>query len=315
MAKSNKTEYVNLLKKSISSQGKEAIAHAKRIKVFAGVIVDKIIELKLLPEQEYDKETLKMIPDACYFHDIGKINLNEDYRILSDIRTESGRFIYQSHVDEGFKIFDSVVHLEELSTKSATFFSQVLNCILEHHERYDGRGFPNKLVGQEIDIAGRICAVADQLDNYLTTTRDKEKISLDLAIEKIQTHKDTRFDPVIVNALVFSKPELEDKIFVLENGSFSEKSGTIDKEKPMELLFRPIFDTLTRQVKSYEAVLKLYDRYYGSIYPAVYMAIAEKNNQIAAITEWSIKSLANSYKRLVERDVKFEKLFINVSTK
>lgn len=315
MAKSVKTEYLSELKKSITSQGKAAVVHAKRTQVFAEIIVSKIIDLKLIPGIESELETLGIVKDAIFFHDIGLSAIDAEYRVLPDIRTEAGKYIYQRHVEEGFKIFDSIVNFEMLNGKNAMFFTEILNCILEHHERYDGKGYPNKLEGTDISLIGRITAVCDQLDSYLTSTRDKERVSLDLAIDKIQSHKGTRFDPDIINALVFAKEELEDNLIIMESGKLSEVPIGEDKDKPMELLFKPIFDTLTRQITSYEGVMKLNDQYYGTMYPEVYIAIAEKHDLISQVTEISLNELAKSYLRLEKRDVTFEKLYMQVSTK
>ena len=271
--------------------------------------------MKLIPDAEKAQKTLAMIPEASYFHDIGKVRIPEEYRILADIRTDAGKDVYRTHVDEGFKLFDETVDLSALPKDAAEFMSLILNCVLEHHERYDGKGFPNGLSGEEIDLAARITAVSDQLDNYLTTTRDKEKISLELAIDKLQTHKNSRFDPNIVNACVFAKPEIEDKLFLLEHGSLTEVQNNTEGKRPMELVFRPVFDTLTRQISQYEAVLRLYDKTYGTIYPAVFVPVAEKNDLIKEITEWSFKELGKSYRNFIKRKVAFEKIYIQVSSK
>ncbi|MCR5741390.1 MAG: EAL domain-containing protein [Gammaproteobacteria bacterium] len=315
MAQNIKTQYLNELKKIISEMGKEQILHAKKVRLFSRVIVDKIIEAQLFPNVADIKTTLNYIPNAAYFHDIGKSMIDKEYWYKSDVRTDIANTIYESHVNKGFEAFDQKVDFLELSGTAVDEMSQIISAILEHHERYDGRGFPNGLTGKEISLAGRIVAVADALDNYLTSTKDKDLISLDLAIDKIQMHKNSRFDPTIVDALVLGKEDIEDKLYLLENNSLTEIQTIEDKNRPMELMYRAIFNTLTRQTYSYEATLKLYDKSYGTIFKAVYEPIAEKYDLVKDLTDYEFKELSKNYLNLIRRGVSFEKIYISVSTK
>ena len=76
--------------------------------------------------------------------------------------------------------------------------------ILEHHERYDGKGYPNHLKGDQISMEGRIIAVADVFD-ALTTDRPYQKgYSKEDVFRKIQEETSSQFDPQIVSAFVTS---------------------------------------------------------------------------------------------------------------
>ena len=311
-----KAQYIAELKKIINDMGKEQVLHAKKVKLFCDVIVNKIIEAKLFDNVDKIKETLLSIPNAAYFHDIGKSQISQEYYFEPDLRTEVAKAIYRSHVSKGFDVFDGTVDLLELNGKAVEEMSQIISAILEHHERFDGRGFPNGLKGKEISLAGRITAVADQLDNYLTSTKEKEAMSLDLAIDRIQMHKGSRFDPLIVDALVFGREDIEDKLYLLENDSLTDIQMDEDsKNRPMELMYRPIFNTFTRQIYSYKVSLRLYDKQYGTIYKPVYGPVAEKYDLIKEITEYEFTELAKNYLKLITRGVVFEKLYVEVSTK
>ena len=310
-----RNEFIKELKKIVQSLGKAEVLHAKKVKLFSQILVNKIIEAKLFPNIDEIKGELQLIPEATYYHDIGKSKILKEYRINADIRTDAGKEVYRTHVDEGFALVDSMIDMFSLEGKFAEEVGVITSSILEHHERYDGKGFPNGLIGEEISLAGRITAVADQLDNYLTTTKDKEKISLDLAIDRIQTHKSTRFDPIVVNALVFAKDDIEDKLFLLENGSLSEIQTLEEKSKPIELFFRPIYDTLTRRVISYEVALQLHDKSYGNITKPVYLPVSEKYDLIKDLTDFEMKEIGKAYSSLLKKGVIFEKLYVSISTK
>lgn len=315
MEANTRTEFMKELKKIVQSLGKGEVLHAKRVKLFATILVNKIIETKLLPNIDEVKEELQFIPEAAYYHDIGKTKILKEYRTVADIRTDAGKEVYQTHVDEGFSIIDSSIDVFSLEGKFAEEVGIITSAILEHHERYDGKGFPNGLIGEEISLAGRITAVVDQLDNYLTTTKDKEKISLDLAIDRIQSHKNTRFDPILVNALVFAKDDIEDKLFLLENGSLKDVQLLEEKSKPIELMFRPIYDTLTRRIISFDVALLLYDKSYGNITKPIYVPVSEKYDLIKDLTDFELKEIGKSYLNLLRKGVVFEKLYVAISTK
>lgn len=316
MAKSIKRESLNKLKKIISNMGNEEITHAKRVKLFSQLICDQIVEKELIADVDKKKKELNLIPQAAYFHDLGKSAIPRDYYHIQDIRNEAGKDVYRTHVEEGFRIFDETVDLLEMNDKDIEEMSMINFAILEHHERWDGLGFPNKLEGEEISLTGRVTAVADALDNYLMKTRDKERVQLEFAIDRIVTHKLTRFDPMVVNALIFAKENIEDKLYLLENGSLSDvQMDEIDKNKPMELMFRPIFNTLTRQISSYKVTLKLYDKTYGNMYSAVYRAIEEKYDLSREIMEQEFTEIGKAYQNFQKRGVAFEKIYVDVSAK
>jgi HD-GYP domain-containing protein (c-di-GMP phosphodiesterase class II) len=69
-----------------------------------------------------------------------------------------------------------------------------------HHERYDGRGYPDGLKGREIPLFGRIISVADTYDAMTSDRSYRKGLSSDIALEEIQTCAGTQFDPMVVEA-------------------------------------------------------------------------------------------------------------------
>jgi HD-GYP domain-containing protein (c-di-GMP phosphodiesterase class II) len=91
--------------------------------------------------------------------------------------------------------------------------------MLEHHEKYDGTGYPHGLAGNEISLMGRIIAVADTFDAMTTHRPYQKAMDGDFVVDKIIAWKNERFDPDIVDAFVrayekdlkhnFKKPKLQ----------------------------------------------------------------------------------------------------------
>ena len=75
MEDNERKEFYKELKKAVQSLGKKEVLHAKKVKLFSSILVHKIIDSKLYPNIDEIKEELLMIPDAAYFHDIGKTKI------------------------------------------------------------------------------------------------------------------------------------------------------------------------------------------------------------------------------------------------
>jgi len=84
--------------------------------------------------------------------------------------------------------------------KGVSFLDPVVPYILEHHERFDGRGYPQGLVGENISIKGRLLAVADTFDAMTSDRPYRKGFDPEYAFEEIVRNASTQFDPEIVVA-------------------------------------------------------------------------------------------------------------------
>ena len=138
-------------------------------------------------------EMLRQIELGGHVHDIGKIGVRETVLNKPDKLTEEEYQHIMTHPVLGWRILAPLLG----DTPHA------LNIVRSHHERFDGRGIPDGLVGGEIPLEARIAAAADALD-AMTSDRPyrPSEMSLDLAVEEIQRNAMTQFDPEVVSALV-----------------------------------------------------------------------------------------------------------------
>jgi len=86
--------------------------------------------------------------------------------------------------------------------KDVDFLRNGLNGVLQHHERYDGKGYPNGLKKDEICIFGRILCVADAFDAMTSDRPYRKGMSMEEAIRELERCKGTQFDPQIVDVLI-----------------------------------------------------------------------------------------------------------------
>jgi HD-GYP domain-containing protein (c-di-GMP phosphodiesterase class II) len=134
-----------------------------------------------LGEIELDRLAL-----AGILHDVGKIHLDPGILGKPGPLDENERELMNRHPELGF-----AMTRHRLDPK-------VAEAILYHHERFDGRGYPFGLKGDEIPILSRIILVADAFDAMTSTRAYQPALPVDFAINEIRQHTGTQFDPQVV---------------------------------------------------------------------------------------------------------------------
>jgi len=138
-------------------------------------------------------EMLRQIELGGHVHDIGKIGVRETVLNKPDRLTPEEYQHIMTHPVLGWRILAPLLG----DTPHA------LNIVRSHHERFDGRGIPDGLLGNEIPLEARIAAAADALD-AMTSDRPyrPSEMSLEMAVDEIRRNASTQFDPDVVAALV-----------------------------------------------------------------------------------------------------------------
>ena len=94
-----------------------------------------------------------------------------------------------------------------VSDDSADYLKEARNLTLYHHERWDGKGYPKGLKGEEIPLSARIMAVADVFDALVARRSYKDGFPFDTAIDIIRKDSGTHFDPEVVEAFLLCQDE------------------------------------------------------------------------------------------------------------
>ena len=154
------------------------------------------IGLKIsLPSDQLDALTL-----GAVLHDVGKIGVPD--RILQ----KPGRL-----TDEEYQIIKRHPVLGARMLESVRELSPVVQAVRHHHERFDGKGYPGRLHGEDIPLAARIISVVDAFDSMIRERPYGYGISQESALEEIERNSGTQFDPRIVRALLEVVWELGDR--------------------------------------------------------------------------------------------------------
>jgi putative two-component system response regulator len=146
---------------------------------------------KLLAElYKLDKETTELIYKAAPLHDAGKVAIPDEILHKPGPLTEEERVIMNTHAIKGYEIFKN-------STKPILQMAAVIT--KEHHERWNGSGYPYGLKGYEIHIAGRIVILADVFDALTHKRVYKEAWSYEEALSYILAERGFLFEPKLVD--------------------------------------------------------------------------------------------------------------------
>lgn len=170
--------------------------HLKRMSRVTRIIAEKF---------GFSDADLEAIELASMMHDIGKLGVPDAVLKKPGILTDAERIEMQKHTVYGAKILENSGNMIlEMARKIA----------LAHHERFDGKGYPNGLKAEEIPLEARIVSVADVFDALVSKRVYKPGWSFLDAVEEIKKNAGTQFDPLVVEKLI----EAYDEVLSVYNG-------------------------------------------------------------------------------------------------
>ncbi|MFH2137199.1 MAG: HD domain-containing phosphohydrolase [Candidatus Omnitrophota bacterium] len=182
---------INALVSAIDFKDHLTKSHSDKVRLYASLIAES------MGLSTAEIETLK---EACQLHDLGKIGVHDYILTKPGKLTEKEWTEIKSHSLAGALIL-----------KPFPFLSKVVEIVRQHHERYDGAGYPDGVTGDNITLGARIMAVADSFDAMVSKRPYKDAMPKDKAIKEIKKNSGKQFDPEIVDAflaLYKAKPEL-----------------------------------------------------------------------------------------------------------
>ena len=176
--KSYRNSILNTLLVSLFENSNETEAHSQRLEVYSQAIGRK---LGLSARELNDLSLLALL------HDIGKIGVDSHILKKSGPLTDEEWVIMKTHPEVGYRVAKAIPEL-----------SSVANLILSHHEKWDGTGYPNNIIGHSIPLPCRILAVADAYDAMTSDRSYRKALTHDEAMKEIFRNSNTQFDPDIV---------------------------------------------------------------------------------------------------------------------
>ena len=174
--------------------------HIHKTAIYAGIITKELLKTGLFKDQ-ISTAYLRQIIAAAPLHDIGKIKVPDAILNKPGKLTTEEFEIMKTHTSIGGEVLDEIIaHVPD-----TTYLKIAKDIAKYHHEKWNGKGYPEALAGDTIPLAARIMAVADVFDALVSARPYKPAFSLDKAFTIIQEERGQHFDPRVVDAFFAAK--------------------------------------------------------------------------------------------------------------
>lgn len=175
-------ESIQTLRYTVEAKDTYTRGHSDRVSEYSVLIGEALG----LPEED-----IKKLKIGGLFHDIGKIGVPDSILQKAGKLSDDEYSEIKNHPSIGAHI---------LST--ASIFQDIIPIVKHHHERYDGKGYPSQLAGENIPYLARITAVADTFDAMTSKRSYRDSLPLDYVISEFERCKGTQFDPKIADVFL-----------------------------------------------------------------------------------------------------------------
>lgn len=191
---------INALSSVVEFRNSESGEHINRVKNFTGILLSHLN--RLYPEYNLTDEQIKLIINASALHDIGKIAIPDEILLKPGRLTAEEFEVMKSHTTKGCEM------LEKFKQDDNEFYQYCYDICRYHHERYDGRGYPDGLVGENIPIWAQVVSVVDVYDALVSKRVYKDSFDASKAELMIINGECGVFSPKILECFKASKSEL-----------------------------------------------------------------------------------------------------------
>ena len=192
--------------------------HVRKTAAYTRIIMDKLLEMncyvdQLTPQFIYDVE------HSAPLHDVGKIQVSDTILNKPGKLTDEEFAIMKTHTTAGAEILDQVIE----KVPESSYLIEAKNLAEFHHEKWNGKGYPYGLKGEEIPLSARIMAVADVFDALVSERIYKKAFPFEKAMNIIKEDAGTHFDPNVAEAFIQSADRVREVM-----DYFNEQNNSTD---------------------------------------------------------------------------------------
>lgn len=193
---------INALSSVVEFRSLESGEHIERVKCYTGILMKYL--MANYPEYGVTKDMAKLIVSASALHDIGKIAI-PDHILLKPGKLTPGEFEeMKKHTTSGCEI------LERFKQEDNDFYQFCYDICRYHHEKYDGKGYPDNLVGEEIPIWAQVVSIADVYDALVSPRVYKTPYAFEEAVRMIYAGECGAFSEKILDCFDLAKEEIKE---------------------------------------------------------------------------------------------------------
>lgn len=233
---------IEILSQIVEFRNGESGRHVLNVNIITGILLEQLTQIT-------DKYNISwsdrlIITTAASLHDIGKIGINE--KILN----KAGRLTPQEieKIKEHTVIGASILENMELF-KDEELVKTAYQICRWHHERYDGRGYPDGLKGEEIPVSAQVVALADVYDALVSRRVYKKSYSHEEAMKMILGGECGAFNPVLLQCLTEAQDKIKESIVIKEENGISCRRNVMKKLRKYEDTKEHLMDSITQDIQ------------------------------------------------------------------
>ncbi len=201
--------------------------HLERIRSYSKTLAEALRDRQLYSDI-IDDDFIQMLYHTAPLHDIGKVGIPDYILLKSDTLTENEFEIMKSHTLIGHNTLNSIFK----QFGDMQFLKMGIEITYSHHERWDGKGYPRGLKGDEIPLSAQILSIMDVYDALTTERAYKKAFQHDAALEFMKKERDKHFSPVIFDTFMEITPEINK----IRESFFEKYDPEIPPEIPSEIV-------------------------------------------------------------------------------
>ena len=233
---------IEILSQIVEFRNGESGRHVLNVNIITGILLEQLTQIT-------DKYNISwsdrlIITTAASLHDIGKIGINE--KILN----KAGRLTPQEieKIKEHTVIGASILENMELF-KDEELVKTAYQICRWHHERYDGRGYPDGLKGEEIPVSAQVVALADVYDALVSRRVYKKSYSHEEAMKMILGGECGAFNPVLLQCLTEAQDKIKESIVIKEENGISCRRNVMKKLRKYEDTKEHLMESITQDIQ------------------------------------------------------------------
>lgn len=200
--KQSRSNVIDILGTVVEYRNLESGQHIERVKGYTRILAERL--MKDFPEYGLTPERVEVIVSASALHDIGKIAIPDAILMKPGRLTESEFEYMKAHTTKGGEILNSIKNVWDEEYGKVSY-----EICRHHHERYDGRGYPDGMKGELIPLSAQIVSVADVYDALVNERVYKSAFSKETAFQMIMTGECGVFSPKLLDCFWHVRKEFE----------------------------------------------------------------------------------------------------------
>ena len=233
---------IEILSQIVEFRNGESGRHVLNVNIITGILLEQLAQIT-------DKYNISwsdrlIITTAASLHDIGKIGIDE--KILN----KAGRLTPQEieKMKEHTVIGASILENMELF-KDEELVKTAYQICRWHHERYDGRGYPDGLKGEEIPVSAQVVALADVYDALVSRRVYKKSYSHEEAMKMILGGECGAFNPILLQCLTEAQDKIKESIVIKEENGISCRRNVMKELREYENTKEHLMESITQDIQ------------------------------------------------------------------